>query len=78
MGCKDQKMKQKLNKIIDIYEDAECSKVAEIRCLEIVKDNLQSVQDTFLRSGALMIANAVMLISNFDLCDFVGMDENCC
>ena len=37
MGCKDQKMKEKLKKIIDIYEDAECSKVAEIRCLEIVK-----------------------------------------
>ena len=43
MGCKDQKMKEKLKKIIDIYEDAEYSKVAEIRCLEIVKDNLQSV-----------------------------------
>ena len=25
-----------------------------------------------------MIANAVMLISNFDLCEFVVMDENCC
>ena len=36
-------MKQKLKKIIYIYEDAGCSKVAEIRCLEIVKDNLQSV-----------------------------------
>ena len=43
MGCKDQKMKLKLKKIIGIYEDAECSKVAEIRCLEIVEDNLQSV-----------------------------------
>ena len=43
MGWIDQKGRQKLKKIIDIYGDADLSKVAEIRCLEIVKDNLQSV-----------------------------------